>query len=84
MQTQVGVYPEKILLKSKLKNSCANDELCEKIAGEFAGKKISCNHRAAQRTAFEVGSKLKNVKEDDIAKCTEVLCNMVDSNNCQL
>lgn len=77
-------YPDKLTLKSNLESGCKNKDLCEVIATNFAGKKISCNHRVAQRTAFELGSSLPNVDPDDIGTCVEILCSYVDSNHCNI
>jgi hypothetical protein len=77
-------YPVKSELKAKLAEKCGDSNLVESIASEFAEKKISCNHRVAQSKSFEVGSKLKSAKEEDIAACAQVLCSFVDESNCSI
>ena len=76
-------YPEKEVLLQKLKSNCNDEKLCEAVAVKFAGKKISCNHRVAQRGTFEVGGNLK-ASDNDMASCAKTLCDYVDQSQCSL
>ena len=75
-------YPVKSELKAKLSAQCGSDELCEKVANDFAGKPISCSHRAPQKTVFDEAKSL-NVDPSEAAKCATALCSFVDGATCK-
>ena len=75
-------YPEKAELKAALASNCSSDELCERVATEFAGKPISCSHRVPQKSVFSVGLAL-HVDPVEASKCAEKLCSYVDNIKCE-
>jgi len=75
-------YPQKAELKTLLQATGASDDLCEKIATDFGGSKIACDHRVPQRQVFKVGNSLKS-DPDQVAKCADVLCSYGDQAHCK-
>lgn len=75
-------YPVKSELKAKLASQCQSEELCEKIANDFAGKPISCSHRVPQKIVFDEAKSLK-VDQSEASKCANALCSFVDNATCK-
>ena len=73
-------YPEKSTLKRELMNESIPDNVAEQLASKFAGQKISCNHRIAQKACFDASP-----DDVDVAgSAAAVLCGYVDESQCGL
>jgi hypothetical protein len=79
----MSVYPTQAVLKSKLKEVCSSESLCETLSAKFAEQPVSCNHRVAQVAAFNALKLVQDAKTEDAASCAEVLTSFVDVNSCR-
>lgn len=71
-------YPGKSELKTKLLSHNVPESVAEKLATKFAGQKISCNHRIAQKACFDASPD----DADIAASASAVLCGYVDESQC--
>lgn len=76
-------YPSQAVLKSKLREACSSEEMCESLSSKFANQPVSCNHRIAQMAAIKAAKETPGATEDDAASCAAVLTAFVDVNTCR-
>tara|TARA_R110001632_G_scaffold50169_5_gene125301 strand:- start:7358 stop:7597 length:240 start_codon:yes stop_codon:yes gene_type:complete len=73
-------YPDISTLKNELIKESIPENVAEQLASKFAGEKISCNHRIAQKACFDASP--DNV--DVASSAAAVLCGYVDESQCGL